>query len=217
MKFKPKAIIFDMDGVILDSEPIHARITQKMFNKLKITVGKQEYQSFIGSNLPEMWSYLKQKHKLSASVKHLIQNNNQLLYNEFGKMKKLEPMPGLLFFLEKSSNLPLSVASSTHSNLVNLILQKLGIIEYFDSILGGENVEKPKPDPEIFLKSAAALHTTPENILVIEDSANGVNAAKAAGMYCAALQTETSSQQNINKADLLINSFKQLLKEIILA
>jgi HAD superfamily hydrolase (TIGR01509 family) len=216
MKFKPKAIIFDMDGVILDSEPIHARITQKMFNKLKITVGKQEYQSFIGSNLPELWGYLKHKHKLSASLEQLIQTNNQLLYEEFSKMKNLEPKPGLLFFLEKSSELPLAVASSTHSNLVNLILQKLGIIEYFNSILGGENVARPKPNPEIFLKSATVLHTTPENILVIEDSANGVNAAKAAGMHCAALQTDASSQQNINKADLVIKSFWQLQKEIIL-
>jgi HAD superfamily hydrolase (TIGR01509 family) len=163
-----------------------------------------------------MWSYLKQKHALPNSVEQLIEQNKKLLYSEFKKINKLKPMPGLLPFLQKTAGLPLAVASSTHSKLVILILNKLGIRDYFDSILGGENVTNPKPSPEIFLKSAEFLHTKPANILVIEDSANGVNAAKMAGMYCAALQTNSTSKQDINKADLTVKSFFELQNKIIL-
>lgn len=210
MLFKPKAIIFDMDGVILDSEPIYAQVNYNLFRKMGIEISEHEYRSFIGSNLTSMWTKLKKKYDIRKEVSELKKINNAALFKEISNRQNLELMPGLDTFLEKAKYLPLAVASSTNSKLVHLILNKLSILSYFDSILCGDEIEKLKPHPEIFLKSSEKLNINPTDILVIEDSLNGIFAAKAAGMFCVALQSDFTGKQDLKKADIIVKNFKEL-------
>ncbi|MDY6916211.1 MAG: HAD family phosphatase, partial [Candidatus Cloacimonadota bacterium] len=190
--------------------PIYAKINYNLFKKMGREISEHEYQSFIGSNLTSMWTELKKKHDIRKEVSELKKINNEALFKEISNLQNLELMPGLDTFLEKAKHLPLAVASSTNSKLVHLILKKLSIISYFDSILCGDEIEKLKPHPEIFLKSSEKLNISPADILVIEDSLNGIIASKAAGMFCAALQSDFTEKQDLKKSDIIIKNFKEL-------
>jgi len=109
--------------------------------------------------------------------------------------------------LVKQRGYTIAIASSGLKKNIDLILQKLNIVEYFDLIVSGEQVIKGKPEPDIFLTISEHYHINPNDCIVIEDSKNGVLAAKAAGMYCVGYYNPGSGKQDLSKADLIINHF----------
>jgi len=206
-----KAVIFDMDGVLIDSEPFHLIINKRIFGELGINVSVKEYQTFIGTTHEYMWSSLKEKYGLPQSVAELVHMQASGI-TEYLKNEKVEAIKGVidLLYLIKKENIKTGIASSSPKEVIELVINKLGISNYFRAIVSGEDLEKVKPAPDIFLEAARLLDTEPLNCVVIEDSEKGIKAAKAAGMKCVGFQNYNTGDQDLNKADLIVDEYNSL-------
>jgi HAD superfamily hydrolase (TIGR01509 family) len=209
MTISTKLIIFDMDGVLLDSEKLYLDMNQIFFKTLGADISIEEHQTFVGISATKMWSYIKGKFNLSQSVDELKNLEKELKHKTLQETD-IMPTDGVIEFLEflKSNNYTITIASSGLKKNIDLILEKLGIGHYFDFIISGEQVAKGKPEPDIFLKVSAHYDKKPEDCIVIEDSTNGVTAAKAAGMFCVGYYNPNSGNQDLSRADVIIDSFK---------
>lgn len=127
--------------------------------------------------------------------------------------ERLEPIPDVGKWLSwlKTQNIPLAVASSSPKALIELIMDKTGLGIYFDAFVTGEEVAHGKPAPDIFLHAAGLLGVEPASCLVIEDSRNGVRAAKSAGIRCVGYHNPGSGNQDLSLADEVVRSYEQLL------
>lgn len=209
---KIEAIIFDMDGVLVDSEPHHMEIEKKLFRKYDLQVSDKEHQSYMGMAGNEMWENLNHNHQAGLDVPEMVRLNYLECNNHFSLMEKIEPMPGLLPLLEaiQKADVPMALASSAGIETIAIILEKTGLRNYFSHVVSGSMVEKSKPEPDVFLYTARLLQTAPQQCLVIEDSVNGVKAAKAAGMFCVAYSGSPASPAEIPLADVQIKHFNEL-------
>ncbi len=207
-----QAVIFDMDGVIIDSEPIYFKIQQKIFNQLGFSISEAEYDEFIGAGMHLMWQILKRNKNLEQSIEELVNMNNETVYHSFKNLSTLSPMPYFKEFIENciDRKFKIALASSTAKRTIMAILKNLLIHDYFDVIVSGEEVELGKPSPDIFLTTAQRLNVNPDECLVIEDSTNGIKAAKDAGMHCIGLRNENYSNQDLSIADIVLSNFNQI-------
>jgi len=213
-----KIVIFDLDGVLLDSEPIYIAMNMRFFKELGATgITLEDYDRFIGISATTMWATIKEKAGLSQTVEELKSMERELKHKTLGEAA-LVPTDGIVPFLEhlQQAGHTLAIASSSLQKNVQLILGKLGLAKYFDLVVTGEDVVKGKPEPDIFLKVARHYGCPPEDCVVIEDSANGVKAAKAAGMACLAYFNPHSGKQDLSKADFIFDRFddKKLYERI---
>ncbi|MCK5051986.1 MAG: HAD family phosphatase [Candidatus Cloacimonetes bacterium] len=209
---KFEAVIFDMDGVIIDSEPLYFHIQEELFNDLGFTVSKSEYDTFIGAGMKLMWERLCSKHNIQFTVAELIIMNNEVIYNSFNNSDSLKTIDGFISFLTsiKVKGMKTAVASSTAKKIVNVILSKLGIIQEFDVVISSEEVLQGKPEPAIFLEAATRLNIDPGKCIVIEDSTNGVKAAAKAGMKCIGFLNKNSGDQDLSLANTIVENFANI-------
>jgi HAD superfamily hydrolase (TIGR01509 family) len=207
-----KAVIFDMDGVIIDSEPSHLKLENEMYKKLGIEVTGDEHHTFVGTTSQYMWEALKNKHKLSQSLDELVKHDRNIFFKYLNSDEcEITLIDGVKELIKElhDNGVNLAIASSSPLNVIEAIAKKFHIEEYFKVFVTGDYVKRSKPEPDIFLFASEKLGTTAENCLVIEDSHNGVLAAKKAGMKCVGINSGAGSQ-DISMADLVINSFKEV-------
>ncbi|MGH7740338.1 MAG: HAD family hydrolase [bacterium] len=203
-----KIIIFDLDGVLLDSEEFYMDMNQKFFKELGADISLEEHQTFVGISATKMWAYIKEKANLSQTVEELKALERELKHKTLLETK-LVSSNGVVEFLKrlKASQYTLAIASSEFRKNIELILNKLGVTEFFDLIVSGEDVANGKPAPDIFLKVSSHYGREPGDCVVIEDSTNGVMAAKSASMTCLAYFNPTSGKQDLSRADLVFDHF----------
>lgn len=208
-----KAVIFDMDGVIIDSEPIHLEFAMELFKKLGFNMSVEEYSKFVGTTSKYMWDTIKKKYNLENTIEELIEMERNGFFDFLSSPDKvIEPIayiPELLKALHEN-NYKIALASSSPIRLIEFIMESLKIRKYFDELVTGDFVKRSKPEPDVFLYAADKLGVLPEECVVIEDSHNGVLAAKNAGMKCIGYKNLNSGNQDISKADKIINSFNEL-------
>ncbi len=205
-----KAVIFDMDGVIVDSEAIHKIAEQKVMKNHGVYVEKKELMQFTGTTNEFVFSTLRKKYNVKGSVEDLVKEKNKIIYEIMEK--EIASPEGVIDLIKdlKKNNFKLAVASGSSRVFIKFCLEKLEVIKYFDAIVGAEDVVYCKPDPEVFLKAAKFIGTDPKHCLVIEDAKNGVNGAKSAGMKVIGYRNENSGDQDLSNADLIIESFSEL-------
>jgi beta-phosphoglucomutase family hydrolase len=207
-----QCVIFDMDGVIINSEPIHKVCERKMFDLLGITISEEKHNELVGATDLTMWNRIEKSHELPITIPQIVQLKKSI-YMEYLKSEvNLKPIPyvsELIADLYKNEFV-LALASSSPREQIEYILSILNLKSYFHTIVSGEEVTSGKPHPEIFLKAAQQVNVDPKNCVVIEDSYNGVIAAKRAEMKCIAYSNPDSGTQNLNEAALIIHSFKEL-------
>jgi beta-phosphoglucomutase-like phosphatase (HAD superfamily) len=208
-----KAVIFDMDGVLIDSEPLHIRLEKQIFTELGIQMSDTEHESFLGTGGYEMFTRIRDKFGLEESPENLVEDERRR-YLEMLKTEGIPYMAGVPELVEKlhAAGVVLAVASSAPHEQINLVLDTplspgdpgttLG--QYIPVRVSGDDVEKSKPDPAIFLKAAELLGVSPRECRVIEDSENGVAAAISAGMSCLGFNSPGSPPQNLSRADAVI-------------
>lgn len=206
-----KGFIFDMDGVLVDSEPAHIQQEERSFARHGVVLDETELSRFTGTTQRYMWNAIKTKYGLADSVDCLMADHRQQLMNVFNSTP-LPPMPGVkqLLVTLKEAGLPCAVASSSPRELVELILRKAGLQLFFKEIVCGDEVKHSKPDPEIFLTAAKRLGIPPSSCVVVEDSAHGVAAAKAAKMFCVGLRNPNSGQQDLSAADFCVHHHSEI-------
>jgi len=213
MSGKPlKAVIFDMDGVLVNSEPHHIIIEKQLFAQLNLDISDEEHSSYMGKSSEQMWTEIISNHHLSLKAEVLAQMNTDRIIDYFSGLNEIELMPGIVNLLEKifQNSIPMAVASSSDAKTIEIILSRTGLSKYFLHMISSGLVDKGKPEPDIYLFTAGLLSVKPEECLVVEDSVNGMKAAKAANMLCVAYKGVTSAAQNQNLADEFIEDFSQL-------
>lgn len=206
-----KAVIFDMDGVIIDSEPIHKKVLLRLLEEFKVTVSDEEYKNFIGLTNTVIWTKIIEKYGITENVEDLVVRQVRENLKEIGE-RDVEPIDGIRELLEslKREKIKIGLASSSPMEGIELVLDKFRIKGYFQEVLSGEDLERPKPEPDIFLKTAKRLGVNPWECVVIEDSKNGVKAAKAADMKCIGYLNPNSGEQDISRADLIVESIEEI-------
>lgn len=203
-----KAVIFDMDGVLIDSEPVHYQANKEIMEEFGYSLDYEYYKGFIGSTLTYMWEVLKEKYEINKEIKELNAMSEKYSRDVVERDGYIN-IPGAcqLVKMFSENNIKLAIASSSARYIIEDVLEKLDIGKYFDAVVSGEDIEHPKPAPDIFLAAAKKLGVSSEKCIVIEDSENGVNGAKKAGMTAIGFINPNSGDQNLSNADYLVESF----------
>ena len=208
------AVIFDMDGVLTDTEPIHYQSWVKMAEEIGKDFSKEFFKSTFGQQSVPITRKLVGTKVDDDSVKKWA----DLKENYFREMvkDKIIPLPGVLKLLKELShlNFKLAVGSSGPPENVDLLLKTLKISHYFKTIITAADVRNGKPSPDVFLIASEKLQIVPSNCVVIEDAPVGIEAAKNAGMKCIALTT-THSTKDLLVADLVIKDLSKIQVEEI--
>lgn len=205
-----RAFIFDFDGVIIDSEHLKYQTYKRLFKEEYSIILPDKDDTIIGRTSKKNINYFLKKYNLQGNLEELIHKRNILLTKTFSKGENIKTLPGFFNFLEnlKSSDYKLAIASSANKDYINKTLDYLNLTNVFDIIVSGEMVNKSKPNPEIFIQTAKKLNKRNEDCIVIEDSINGLIAAKSAGMKVIAVSS-SFSKKKLRLADLIIENFEK--------
>jgi beta-phosphoglucomutase len=207
-----RTVIFDMDGVIIDTEPIHHHAFFTQFAELGITVSDELYASFLGSSTRNVFQRLKQEFDLPQEVAALLLRKRELFNQAFDEDASLDLLPGVRALIEdlQAHGVQMVLASSASKATIGRVFNRFGLAPYFTHTVSGEDFVQSKPHPAIFLHAAELAETPVAECIVIEDSANGVAAAKAAGIYCVGYASPHSAGQDLQLADHVIQDFSEL-------
>ncbi len=207
-----KAVLFDMDGVIVDTEPLHRKAYFQTFEDLNITVSEEFYTSLTGTSTKKATSKIKEEYQLEVTPEEITTSKRKYFKHFFDSDPDFDLLPGvrelIINYYEKGIKLVL--ASSASMNTINWVFEKFDIGKYFMGKISGADLVESKPNPEIFIKAAKIAGEPIENCLVIEDSTNGILAAHRAGIFCAAYKSEHSKMQKYDLAKIIITSFSEL-------
>ncbi len=204
-----KAVIFDMDGVIVDSEPLHHKAYQKMFKEVNIEVSDALYESFTGQATLPICQRLCDVFSLSESPETLVAIKRRHFKYLFDNDNSFQLINGILDLIKDyhSNGLTLVLASSASMPNINRIFTRFELDQYFVAKLSGADLKASKPHPEIFINAARASGFKKEECIVIEDSTNGIKAANAAHIFCVAFDSKHSKNQDYSTADRVISDF----------
>ena len=207
-----KAVIFDMDGVIINSEPMHNKAYHDMFNEVGINVSSELYESFTGQSTINICKRLCDYFNLEESPETLVALKRKHYKQFFESNSELALIDGVLDLIKDyhSNGLKLVLASSAAMTSINQIFDRFDLNKYFIEKFSGGDLKQSKPHPEIFIKAAEATGFTNDACMVIEDSTNGIKAAKAANIFCVGYDSFHSKNQDYTKADMVIKDFKEI-------
>lgn len=211
-----KAVIFDMDGVISDTQKLHAKVEEKLLGKYGIKIKADEItEKFSGVPTKDFFQELFNEHKISINIDLIMKEKWKEMIID--AKKSVSAVSGAIELINelKKQDFKLGVASSSTKKYVDVVLSKLKLKEKFDVIVTQEEVRHGKPNPDIFLLTARRLNVLPENCIVIEDGISGIIAAKKAGMKSIAFIDKTKIVRNIYPADLIVSDLKLLTFEKI--
>lgn len=208
------AVIFDMDGTLIDSMWMWESLDVEYLKKHGISMPEDLQKEIEGMSFSETADYFKQRFELSASIEQIKEEWNQMAWEKYNSEVPLKE--GALALLKhlKQHNIKAGIATSNSRELADLVLKKLKIPEYFDSIRTSCEVEKGKPAPDVYLLVAKDLHVSSERCLVFEDVVQGIMAGKNAGMKVCAVYDKFSEKDDAIKkelADYYIDSMTEVL------
>lgn len=209
-----KAVIFDMDGVLVDSEPYHIEAENIIYSKMGLNISDEEMNSFVGMAMDRLYDTLREKYHLTRTTEDFLAEDTEIRINAFKNKGKMTPIKGIPELLKdiKAAGLKIAVASSSHQDIIKIVLEASSIIDFFDFYLSSfdESVKHGKPEPDIYLKAASMLSEKPENCIVIEDSFNGVTAATKAGIKCIGYKNPASGNQDLSAATVIIDDYTKI-------
>ena len=201
-----------MDGVVVNTEPIGYGANQKLYKALGITVPDAVYSTFIGNSDKNIIQKLKSLYTIDRTHEELLEEKYKYYFEAFDNAADLDLLSGvkdLIIDLHRNG-MKLLLASSASKRKIEEVFTRFGLHSYFDAKISGEDFEFSKPHPDIFLEAVLKSGFPKEECVIIEDSTNGIKAAKAAGVYCIGYKSEHSMGQDTSLADEVITDFKQL-------
>lgn len=207
-----KVAIFDMDGVIVDTEPLHYKAYHMMFKEVNISVSPELYESFTGQSTLNICKRIVDHFQLDLMPDQLVRIKRKHFIDLFNDSNELTLIDGVLERIKDyyENHMTLIVASSASMDNINRIFKRFNLDKYFSFKFSGADLPQSKPHPEIFLKSAKASGYENDKCFVIEDSTNGIKAAHAAGIFCFAFKSIHSTGQDYSLANKIISDFSEI-------
>jgi len=210
-----RGVLFDMDGVLVDSEPFICRSAILMFEELGLEVLPDDFIPFIGMGENRYIGGVAEKYGLTVNIEHVKARTYQI-YKTIIK-GKLSPLPGVHEFIDKCRRKGFKMAVATSADLVKMEANLAEISlnsKLFDATVNGLEIENKKPHPDIYLKASGRIGLSPEVCLVVEDSLSGIKAAVAAGCRCLAV-TSSFKKDELWEADWICDSLLEVPEEAI--
>lgn len=205
-----QAVIFDMDGLLVDSEPIQFEASRMLFRRYGHTFTKQNLKEFLGVRLIEELTILKDRWELKPTIGFLTAERKEIyLHLIRHSMVLAKGAKKLLTFL-RDRDFPIGLGTSAQQWYIDEIFNKFHLHMYFDAVVGSDQVTQGKPHPEVYQKVAAKLHIHPSACLVLEDAVSGVLAARMAGMLCFAVPNPYTAKEEFNIADRTFPSLDEV-------
>jgi len=205
-----KGIIFDMDGVLIDSEPQQVEFDIKILSRFGIKSKPEDFVSFTGVNSLKVFEFFQKKYNLDVSAEQLYQMKKELIVEEFKTslhiMPKFEEMKEALALIRGAK---FAIASSSPRALVDVVIKQLGFEDFLSASITGDEVFNSKPLPEIYHKAAALLNLDEKDCLVLEDSKNGIKSALDAGMEVVGFFPPNSNNKDYSQVKYKITSLDE--------
>ncbi|OGY87625.1 MAG: hypothetical protein A2233_01600 [Candidatus Kerfeldbacteria bacterium RIFOXYA2_FULL_38_24] len=209
-----QAFIFDMDGVIIDSEPLQLQSFNHVLKKYNIIVSMPEFkEKYMGYKDIQICEKIIDDYNLSLTKDEFV-SNKRAAYLKILKQGTIEPISGAVEAIKEISSLmPIAIASSSNKLEIETIIGRFGVRDLFLVLVSASEVKNGKPAPDVYLRVAKLMNIDPNKCGVIEDTQLGVHAAKNAGMYCIGITT-THTKDELQDADRVIDSFEHLMSAI---
>jgi len=204
-----EAVIFDMDGTLINSIPIHRKLWEIIMKKTDFVKLTEDEHEINGMNLREMIVYLKEKHNLNIDIDEIFEMKKELEGKMFEDEAELFDGAERLLKELNDTGIKCALATSSTKSLVDIINKKFNLERYISVFVSAGDVKKSKPEPEIFLLAAERLGIDPSKCVVIEDAPHGVTAAKRGGMKVIGVTT-TQPREHFENADLVVDSLKEI-------
>jgi len=206
-----EAFIFDMDGVIIDSEPLHFDVDRQVLEYYGYSITQEQLEGYVGMTNPEFWSILRGEYGMSQTVEEIIEYQLGIKIDVL-KAAQMQPIEGIRELIAElqSGGIPRAIASSSPRVFIEAVLEKFGLQGEFDFVVSSEEVPRGKPSPDVYLRAAELLGADPSRCVVLEDARHGIAAAKAAGMHCIGFVNPNSGNQDLSRADLIVNDIRDI-------
>lgn len=204
------AVVFDLDGVLVDSEPVHFRASNHVLARFGAAISETDYRTFIGWGETATWQAWRERFALAAPVDELARLVRQAFADELALgVPVIAPAVALARRLHRDG-VPLALASSSPHDRITAELQVAGVHDVFTRRVSGEDpqIAHPKPAPDVYLHAAALLGVEPQRCLAIEDSSTGALAASRAGMTVVAVPTAWTADQDFSMVDVVLDSLE---------
>lgn len=205
-----KAVIFDQDGVLIDSEPIHYLALKEFFSLHGFEYELKLHEKFFGYNPDNFFTQLHENHGFMLSVEYMKNESKKFIHNYEDQILL---MPNAEFTLSQISNIVphIGLATGTYRSLTERNLQRLQIKNYFQKTICGDEINNGKPHPEIYLKTAEKLGCAPKECLVIEDAPAGIESATQAGMQVVSYLADHNRNADLSKAHFKIKHLPEII------
>ncbi len=203
-----RAVIFDMDGVLADSEPTYADAVDAVLKPLGKKVTQELHARMMGHGVGATWELLIRELDLPGGPDDYIGPYDRVLVDRLSKLR--EPLPGVVELVAalRERGVPIAVASSSWMGWVEALLGGIGLRDAFDAFASATEVEHPKPAPDLYLLAAAKLGVQPAACIAIEDTPTGLRSAKAAGMYAVQVRASSTAFPPLPEADLVLETLR---------
>lgn len=205
-----RAVIFDMDGVIVDSEPLHVKAERQTMAPYGVEVAEKEMQGYMGRTPKILLRELIKRYRLDAALETIYTSHKMNLLTLY--QNEVEPIPGALGLICDlvREGKDLALASSSDNDLISVVLDKFCLSPSFNVVVSGEEVVRVKPYPDIFLEATRRLGYDSRECIVIEDSKAGVRASKSAGIPCVGFRSPHSKNQDLSEAEIIIDDLREI-------
>lgn len=207
-----KAVLFDMDGVIVDTEPIHKKAYFKMFEYFNTDVSEALYASFAGASTRKVCNTVKENFGLDIAVEEMEKVKRDHFKNLFYNEADFDMVPGVMNLIKHyfENNTVMVLATSASHTTIEMVFEKFELNRYFKAIISGTDLKESKPNPEIFVKAAVLSGHQKSECMVIEDSTNGITAAHRAEIFCAGYKGGNTKLQDYSLANIVVTDFSAL-------
>lgn len=208
-----KAIILDLDGVIIDSEPLHVETEKRLFSEYGISVEPEDWARFKGLTPQAVYDLVRTKYRLRDTIDVFLDKKYTYLAESYDR--ELSLFPDVSSFIQRfQKRYVFGLTTSTRRRLTNWVLTRFRLKDIFQVVVTADDVSQGKPHPEPYSRTIRSLNLTPPECLVIEDSVNGVASAKGAGAGCIALTTSFQKHELL-QADVCVDRLDEITEGLV--